>query len=337
MKGNRNLYINDGALLPRPVGVNPSATIAAVAERNMAHFVREKLHLPALPWQQELDDARAWAKASTDAGVRLAPPDAKPVRLSHQPIGFAFVEDMAGFLMPTDNPSCLPDPKHKAIPQAPFLVAEQQARAQGIRVSFDLHARVQDIGSFLNDTAHPLALEGTIELQKLPNGSVVKHRVRSGTMNLLTDAAPGRRSMTYTLVFDSEGRPWTLKGIKEIFDNPGFDAWVDTAMMYAELHEGEDTTFQALKGNTKARGILRLGIKDFLDNQFQGLAAEGTTDPARVIWTLGSFGVFFFGQLQGIYAPEIDRFRHLFGTGWRAQQPNVKKATPQTARLLRGL
>jgi choline dehydrogenase-like flavoprotein len=337
VKGNRNLYINDGALLPRPVGVNPSATIAAVAERNMAHFVREKLHLPALPWQQELDDARVWAKASTAAGVQLEPPRAKAVSLSHQPIGFSFVEDMAGFLMPTDHPSCLPDPRDKAIPQAPFLVAEQQARTGGIRTSFHLRARVQDIGSFLNDKAHPLALEGTIELQKLPNGGVVKHPVRSGTMNLLTDAGPGRRSMTYTLVFESEGRPWTLKGIKEIFDDPGFDAWVDTSMMYAELHEGADTKFHEMKANTRARGILRLGIKDFLQNQLQGLEAEGTTDPARVIWTLGSFGVFFFGQLQGIYAPEIDRFRHLFGTGWRAQRPDVQKATPPTARLLRGL
>ena len=44
--------INDGSLLPRPVGVNPSSTIAAIAERNIEHFViKLKLNLPAA-WQE---------------------------------------------------------------------------------------------------------------------------------------------------------------------------------------------------------------------------------------------------------------------------------------------
>ena len=39
--GQRGLYVNDGALIPGSTGcVNPSLTIAALAERNIDHIVR---------------------------------------------------------------------------------------------------------------------------------------------------------------------------------------------------------------------------------------------------------------------------------------------------------
>jgi choline dehydrogenase-like flavoprotein len=328
VRHNPNLFINDGALLPCPVGVNPSSTIAAVAERNIAKFVR-RMQAPGLPlpWQDEIAAADAWADASSKRGVSLSPPNPKRVLLTHDPIGFAFREVMEGYLSPVKDGSYLHDSAAGHVPKARFLVPEQQGRG-GAGTRFDVHARVPDIGAFLNDPRHTLMLDGTLTLPLPPDGDVQVVPVGSGTVNLLVEAGVRRRIMKYILPFEWRGARWRLEGIKEIEDDPGFDGWLDTSVLYTELHDGG--------AKPVARGVLRLGIKDFLDNQLKGLKANGTTDPARVIWTLGSFAVFFFGDLQGIYAPEIKRFQALFGSGWRALPPAQKNAPP-TARLLRGL
>ena len=39
MFGHPGLYVLDGALLPGPVGANPSLTIAAVADRGCTHIL----------------------------------------------------------------------------------------------------------------------------------------------------------------------------------------------------------------------------------------------------------------------------------------------------------
>jgi cholesterol oxidase len=39
VNGYRNLYVNDGALIPGSIGVNPFVTITALAERNIAHIL----------------------------------------------------------------------------------------------------------------------------------------------------------------------------------------------------------------------------------------------------------------------------------------------------------
>lgn len=40
--GYKGLYVMDGAIVPRPLGLNPSRTIAALAERNVAMLLREQ-------------------------------------------------------------------------------------------------------------------------------------------------------------------------------------------------------------------------------------------------------------------------------------------------------
>jgi cholesterol oxidase len=43
VKGYRNLYVNDGSLIPGSIGVNPFVTITALAERNVERILAEDL------------------------------------------------------------------------------------------------------------------------------------------------------------------------------------------------------------------------------------------------------------------------------------------------------
>ena len=365
VNGYEKLYINDGSLLPTSVGVNPSSTIAAIAERNVERFVRHVWYVEhgrspdgRLPcaWQADIDAAKAWNAEQLGLGVDLEPPvNRQAITLHHKAIGFSFTEAMSGHMAPVggdlDN-SRLPPPGTTRVPLAPFLVAERAGRGDENtpplgQVSFTLAASVTDLGTFLDDPSHTIAIPGTINIAAAllgASGADVEVPVTDGTLNLLVADVPGRRLMLYHLPFTYAGHAWTLVGHKEIQDDPGFDAWLDAATLYTELwRDGvkvED--FVGARGDqrpqrARARGILRLGIRDFLDNQVTGLHAVGTKEPARTIWTLGSFAVFFFGSMQGTYAPEIDRFLSLFGKApWRPRgQPPAQEA--HTIAVLKGL
>ena len=41
VKGHKNIYVQDGALIPGSAGVNPYVFITGLAERNMANILRE--------------------------------------------------------------------------------------------------------------------------------------------------------------------------------------------------------------------------------------------------------------------------------------------------------
>jgi choline dehydrogenase-like flavoprotein len=337
--GHHNLFINDGSLLPRPVGVNPSSTIAAIAERNVEHFVMELQGSLPPAWQKDNEEALKW-RANQD-GVSLEPP-LKPlsITLHHESVGFAFAEEMRGRMARLDREeaSRLPRPGRGRIPLAPFLSAEGHggAGATPHTAGFQLNAQVRDIGAFLDDDNHRLMLSGELTLPpNLAATTLTKAKVEAGTLALLVASARDQRLMIYHLPFAVEKNRWTLIGQKEIQDDPGFDAWLDASTLYVELCRGDVNLDDFLNPKARlvppqvmARGILRLGLHDFALNQLRGMRAIGMTDPARTIWTLGSFGVFFFGQMQGTFAPEIEHFLTLFGRSWRTDGPTALRGLP---------
>ena len=150
--------------------------------------------------------------------------------------------------------------------------------------------------------------------------------------------------MIYRLPFRIDGQRWTLLGERRfrtiLVSTRGWTRPPSTSSCVEAM--SISTEFLNPHGQwplppVAARGILRLGLRDFAVNQLQGLRVLGAADPARTIWTLGTFGVFFFGQMQGAYAPEIEHFLNLFGRAFWRTAGEVHESEHGAVRGLRGL
>lgn len=309
--GCPGLFVMDAAAFPTPVGVNPSATIAAVAERKVEAFVR------TLPGREgwaapELDEARRWAdlrRADLDplGDPHRLGPHAAP---SSCPIGIEFEERMTGF--------------HAAAGErAPgFRDAERSGIERSAPLEIRLAAVVDDLSGFLQraeraeralargggaEAADPpeIAVTGTICARDLPgaaDGEGTFSVLDGSRITLFSSggraaaAAPAARRMEYRLRFEAEGRPWRLEGHKLLRDAPGLDAFEDATTLFFDLFDG-DTRVR--------RGIARLPTSVLFGTQLPSFRATHTEDPLRQTWALTAFGNFFLGRLAQIYAPEL--------------------------------
>ena len=91
---NERLYVMDGGSLPNSVGVNPSATIAAVAERNIELFIRREL-----PGAGDYLSKGFEPSATRGSTFDQELPGEIPVsgrEPAAQPVGFRWTEEMHG-------------------------------------------------------------------------------------------------------------------------------------------------------------------------------------------------------------------------------------------------
>jgi cholesterol oxidase len=109
VRGCPGLYVLDGAALPAPVGVNPSASILAIAERNIELFLRQH---PRSAWRDPSSPAaRAYAAVRQRASDwvaaqqnwHFAPPRSAKgsPEFRASPLGLRFSEWMDGYYSPT--------------------------------------------------------------------------------------------------------------------------------------------------------------------------------------------------------------------------------------------
>jgi cholesterol oxidase len=255
------LYISDGSVIPRTLGVNPLLTISALAERNCKYIARD----------------RGWTIDYSFNNQRVN--GSKKERKDRVP-GIQFTERMTGyFAMGTDS----------------YEEGYEKGLSDNSELSFVLTVRSDNIEHMLEDPNHPAELMGSVQAPALSEDDLT---VIDGLFNLFTEDPEDDdiRYMRYNMKLKSEeGESYYFEGHKVIHDDPGFDLWADTTTLFVTLHSGDNTDAPVL-----GKGILKIKPDDFR-KQIGTVRVTGTEKNVEQLKYKAKFLKFFSENIVDVY------------------------------------
>jgi cholesterol oxidase len=277
--GHPGLYVADGAVMPGPVGTNPSLTIAAHADRMATRLLES--------WPAHRRGDRRGRTVAVRGATRTvpAPPSASATASSRIPsrTTLSFTEEMKGFFAFDES-----DPSS----------GDRIGRERDQALMFHLTITADDVNRFLGTPSHQARAEGWVEAPALSG----RLAVQQGWFNLFVPGdSPRARRMDYRLYFaDAEGHPLTLSGRKEVRDDSVLDIWPDTSTLYYRLLRGHVDAAAEASAAACGAGVAHIPIEDFIHQ----LTTFRTIGPGQA-QALRGFGQFFLGQLWDVYGRHI--------------------------------
>ncbi|TPV93632.1 MAG: alpha/beta fold hydrolase [Myxococcales bacterium FL481] len=200
---HEGLYVADGAVVPRSLGINPLLTIAALAER-ICHFAATD---------------RGWVIDYDRPGAPLPP-------RREEPVGVRFTESMKGFFaVGADN----------------YAEGHAAGEAAGTSFEFLLTIAVDDVRALLDHPGQTAAAWGSVRAPLLSDEPLTV--TGGTFCLFVPDEDIGRRRMEYRLpLHAADGRELYMEGFKLIGDDGGPDLWTDTTTLHIAIHQGRSAS-----------------------------------------------------------------------------------------------
>ncbi len=338
--GCEGLYVMDAAAFPTAVGVNPSATIAAVAEFKVEKFIETFVEAPPASKAPTQHDVRTWLdtikQRAPDFDLDpLNTPDpwqsqTTPIAL---PLGLTFKETLSGLFSPPSNcpkgdggqdrPAVMDWTTLRNVDEnrETFELAEHCGVQANRLVTMNLSVTIDDLERFLRvqrrSVAEKVRLTGsvTIDGQRFdvqPEGSYLRFFHAPAMADEHQDRdKDSTRYFRYRLVVRGSGEDGDQRRIIEaakiVREDSRFDVWQDLATLYVDIFD------DGLPGAPLSqRGIMRLAPIDFLEKQLRSITiTPADADQARRSWAYAAFVKYYAEELAGIYVSRPDLMKDM--------------------------